>query len=85
VDHCSTRSKKHNSSRDKIYEKNSRIHLNRLQNKYRNCKGIKYNPSSGQNTGLQKKMVATYKQHTTKITKDNKTSDQTAKETRADH
>jgi DNA modification methylase len=32
-----------NSSRDEIYEKNSRIHLDRSQNKYRDCKGIKYN------------------------------------------
>ena len=53
--------------------------------KYRDCKGIKYNPSSGQNTGLQKKLAATYKQNVSKITKDNKPSDQTAEETRANH
>ena len=28
----------------------------------RDCKGTKYNPSFGQNTGIQKKLVATYKQ-----------------------
>jgi len=31
---------KDNSSRDEIHEKNSRIHLDRLQNKYTNCKKI---------------------------------------------
>ena len=35
---------KNNSSRDEIYEKNSRIHLDRLQNKYTNYKGIKITP-----------------------------------------
>jgi hypothetical protein len=59
--------------------------LDILENKHRNCKGIKYDPCSGQNTGLQKKLVATYKQHASKITKNNKTSDQTAEETSADH
>jgi len=28
------------SNRDEIYEKNSRIHLDRLQNKFTHCKGI---------------------------------------------
>ena len=28
------------------------------------CKGTTYNPSFGQNTGLQKKMIETYKQNT---------------------
>ena len=32
---------KNNSSRGEIYEKNSRIHLDRLQNRYTNYKGIK--------------------------------------------
>jgi len=32
-----------------MYEKKSRIHLSRLGNKYKNCNGIKYNPSFGQN------------------------------------
>jgi len=38
--------------RDEIHEKNSRIHLSRLQNKYTNCKGIKNNTNFGQNTGI---------------------------------
>jgi hypothetical protein len=29
----------------------------------RDCKGTKYNPSFGQNTGIQKKLVATYTQN----------------------
>jgi hypothetical protein len=37
---------KNNSSRDKIYKKNNRIDLDKLQNKYTNCKGIKYNTNS---------------------------------------
>jgi len=35
---------KNNSSRDEIHEKNRRIHLDRLQNKYTKCKGIKKTP-----------------------------------------
>jgi hypothetical protein len=31
--------------------------------KYKDCKGIIYNPSFAQNTGLQKKVDATYKQN----------------------
>jgi hypothetical protein len=38
-----------------IYEKNSRINLDRLQNKYTNYKGIKSNTNSGQITGIQEK------------------------------
>jgi hypothetical protein len=38
------------------YENNIRIHLNRSENKYRDCKGIKYNPRFKQNTELQEKM-----------------------------
>jgi len=34
------------------YEKNSRIHLDRLQNKYTNYKGIKNNTNFGQITGI---------------------------------
>jgi len=45
-----------NSSRDEIYEKNSRIHLDRLQNKYTNYKGIKNNTNFGQITGIQEKL-----------------------------
>ena len=32
-----------NSIRDEIHEKNSRIHLDRLQKKWTNCKGVKNN------------------------------------------
>jgi hypothetical protein len=42
--------------RDEIYEKNRRIHLDRLQNKYTNDKGIKNNTNSGQITGIQEKL-----------------------------
>ena len=48
---------KNNSSRDEMHEKNSVIHLDRLWNKYRDCKGNKYGPSFGQNTGVQKKLI----------------------------
>jgi hypothetical protein len=44
---------KNNSSRDEIHKKNSRIHLDRLQNKYTNCRGIKSNINFGQITGIQ--------------------------------
>jgi hypothetical protein len=47
------RRKKNNSSRDEIHE-NSRIHLDRSWNKYRDCKGIKQNPSFGQNARQEK-------------------------------
>jgi hypothetical protein len=50
-----------NSSRDEIYEKNSRIHLDRSQNKYTNCKGIKNNINSGQIIGIQEEMDTTCK------------------------
>jgi len=43
--------------------KKSGIHLNRLENKYRVRKGIKYNPSFEQNTGLQMKLGTTWKQN----------------------
>jgi hypothetical protein len=46
-----------------IYEKNSTIHLERLQNKYRDFKGIKYNFRFVQNLGLQKQLDATCKQN----------------------
>jgi hypothetical protein len=38
--------------------------LDRSQNKYRHCKGIKYNPRFGQNTALQEKMDTTCKSNT---------------------
>jgi len=53
-----------NSSRDKIFEKNSRIHLDIvrvLQNKYTNYKGIKDHTNSEQITGIQKKLDTTRK------------------------
>jgi hypothetical protein len=49
------------SSRGEIYEKNSRIHLERLQNKYTNCNGIENNTNSGQITGIQEKLDTTCK------------------------
>ena len=39
-----------------MYEKNSRIHLDRLQNKYTNYKGIKNNTNYEQITGVQEKL-----------------------------
>jgi hypothetical protein len=47
---------KNNSSRDEIYEKNSSIHLDRLQNKYTDHRGIINNTNSGQITGIHKKL-----------------------------
>jgi hypothetical protein len=52
---------KDNSSRVEIYEKNSRINLDRLQNEYTNYKGIKNNTNFGQITGIQEKLNETYK------------------------
>jgi len=37
------------------YNKNSRIHWDRLQNKYTNCKGIKNNTNFRQIAGIQEK------------------------------
>jgi len=53
--------KKNNSSRDEIHEKNSMIHLDRLQNKCKNCKGVKNNTNFGQITGIQVKLDTTCK------------------------
>jgi hypothetical protein len=50
-----------NSSRDEIHEKNSSIHLYRLQNKYTNYKGVKNNTNFGQSTGIQEKLDTTRK------------------------
>jgi hypothetical protein len=61
LDYCSKGRQKNNSSRGEIYVKNSRIHLDRLQNKYTNYKGIKNNPNSGQITGIQEKLDKRYK------------------------
>ena len=46
---------------DETYEKNSRIHLDRLQNKYTNYKGIKNNTNFGQINGVQEKLDTTCK------------------------
>jgi len=37
------------------------LHLDRLQNKYTNCEGIKNNINFGQITGIQEKMDTTCK------------------------
>jgi hypothetical protein len=52
---------KNNSSRDEIYGKNNRIHLDRLKTKCTNYKGIKNNTNSGQITGIQEKLDTTCK------------------------
>ena len=39
------RPRNNNSSRDDIYEKNSRTHLDRIYSKHRDCKRTKYNTS----------------------------------------
>jgi hypothetical protein len=44
------------SSRDEIHEKNSRINLDRLQNKCTNYKGVKNNTIFGQINGIQEKL-----------------------------
>jgi hypothetical protein len=51
------------SSRDEVPEENSRIHLDRLKNKYTNCKGFKNNSNFGQVTGIQEKQDTTCKQN----------------------
>ena len=53
--------KKNNSSRDEIHENNSRIHLDRLENKCTICKGFKNNINFGQITGIQEKLDTTCK------------------------
>jgi hypothetical protein len=40
LDHYSKKHKKNNSSREEVYGKNSEIHLDKLENKNRDCKGI---------------------------------------------
>jgi hypothetical protein len=44
-----------------MYEKNSRINLDRSQNKYTNYTGIKNNANSGKITGIQEKLDRTFK------------------------
>jgi len=41
---------------NEMHEKNSRIHLDRLQNKCTNCKVVKNNTNFGQITGIQEKL-----------------------------
>jgi hypothetical protein len=57
--------------------------LDRSLNKHRDCKGIKYNPSFGQNTGLQEKMDTCKSDATQQITHtDKRTIPQKAEETK---
>ena len=67
-----------------MYEKNSRIHLDGLQNKHRDCNRNKYNSSFGQNIGLRKKLDTTCPQNaSSQITENNKkTTHRKAEETR---
>jgi hypothetical protein len=44
-------------------EENGRIHWDRSQNKYTNCKGVKNNSNFGQTTGIQEKLDTTCKQN----------------------
>jgi len=53
-------------SRDELHEKNSRIHLDRLQNKCANNKGVKNNINFGQITGIQEKLDTTCKLNASK-------------------
>jgi hypothetical protein len=46
---------------EEILEKNSRIHLDRLQNKCTNYEGVKNNNIFGQINGIQEKLVTTCK------------------------
>jgi len=63
-----------NSSRDEIYEKNSRIHLDRLQNKFTPCKGIRNNTGSRQTAGIQEQLDTTCKQNASwRTAQDNET------------
>jgi hypothetical protein len=44
-----------------MHEKKSRVHLDRLQNKCTNCKGVKNNTNFGKITGIQEKPDTTCK------------------------
>ena len=61
LDYQSKGRQKNNSSRDEIHEKDRRVHLDRLQAKYSNWKGIKNNTNFGQITGTQEKLDTTCK------------------------
>ena len=52
---------KNNNKRNEIHEKNSRINLDSLQNKYTNNKRVKNNINFGQINGIQEKLNATCK------------------------
>jgi len=54
--------------------------LDRLKKKHRDSKRAKHNHSFGQNTGIQKTLVETYKENTKK-----KSTEQKAAEARGDH
>ena len=45
----------------KYMRRKSRIHLDRLQNKCTNCKGVKNNTNFGQITGIKEKLDTTCK------------------------
>ena len=45
----------------KYMRRRSRIHLDRLQNKRTNCKGVKNNTNFGQITGIQEQLDTTCK------------------------
>jgi len=61
-------------SRDEIYEKNSRIHLDRLKNKFTHCKGIRNNTGSRQTIGIQEELDTTCKRNASwQTTQDNET------------
>ena len=60
-DYKSKRRQKNNNSRDEIREKKSRLHLDRLQNKCTNFKGVKSNINFGKITGIQEKLETTCK------------------------
>ena len=53
---------------------NSSIHLNRLQNKFTHCKGIRKNTGSRQTTGIQEELDTTCEQNASRqTTQDNET------------
>jgi hypothetical protein len=46
-----------------IHEKYSHAHLDKLENKYKNCKGFKNNTNFGQTAGILVKQDTTCKQN----------------------
>jgi hypothetical protein len=48
---------------EEYQQRRSRINLDRLQNKYTNCKGVKNNSNFGQITGIQVKLDTACKQN----------------------